>query len=943
MDNNSYSESENNDTFYLDDINAKFSHGFVSANDTRYITFERLFKPLELYPVKIRLPYNVTHKNFVYHDPRNYDHLWVDNYRLTSLDRPIKVVNNCFEDVRTITQWIEADKIKTGQYFTKNKRQYILITTTVQQITHSFCTYFNTIKPEFLNDDFLNDFNKINNLQSAMNFINKFGFRYPLRIFKAGPVDTVEWLLSSNKRSQDELLNLGLEVINGSEFPYHDEEKILGKLSKIKDFDCAKTTLEGRYFGVSEGNKDDFYNMRIFEYYGDQELQYKLIFEFFLDFAKTHPQLLTNKSGLNFLRLATLERDPDGLYAERISEVSARLGQMGHVELKNDKWPFKYVDYFNEVISTQVAKLCTLFTENPEAPLNETYDVAENTNETNKGTYNIPVYNVNDVRKTYTKEDPNDPTYYVETKNVDDLVRKSPKDNSFERQMFYNSLFRSNIPYINMYFYKPRCYFLAGCQDLSEFLEDNRDRNNLLIFHDQELITNVTEEFGEEKAFFELIVEALNKETSACLQDGTNFVFVDYGLHECDLLGKNGHILYRMKWFPIATDEKRKQGCIHLIMIESDEIKTLICAKNPETFLKRTYLKMSSLGMSAVCLLDRFKDLCDLKELKTLDLSRNWILGLDKHNFEVNVIDENEDSGEAEKLGKKIYTKDCPETDIYCNKVENLDNLEVLNVSRNLILKITAHTFDQMTNLTILKLNSNRISEIQTDLFHSLTNLQFLDLSNNKIKTLVDLQFSSLANLVTLRLTSNLLEEISDDIFVNCPKLEFLHLDKNCLTSIDPHIFRGNTLLKRLYLNSNKLMTIPAKIESLDRLEVLDLSFNRIQTLPINAFHDLKSLKQLCLQNNYICQLESGHFQDLDRLRVLLVHSNKIGFCPAETFNGLVSLKVLTLFENQLIKETNYQAFKKTLKRLKYFYYKQNDTKFYYMRVVEKIKKYYIV
>ena len=69
-------------------------------------------------------------------------------------------------------------------------------------------------------------------------------------------------------------------------------------------------------------------------------------------------------------------------------------------------------------------------------------------------------------------------------------------------------------------------------------------------------------------------------------------------------------------------------------------------------------------------------------------------------------------------------------------------------------------------------------------------------------------------------------------------------------------------------------------------LSVLDLSFNKIKSIPYDTFR-FKKLERLLLDDNQISQIDSKAFVDMTGLRYLSLEGNRISRLPDEAFQNL--------------------------------------------------------
>lgn len=89
-------------------------------------------------------------------------------------------------------------------------------------------------------------------------------------------------------------------------------------------------------------------------------------------------------------------------------------------------------------------------------------------------------------------------------------------------------------------------------------------------------------------------------------------------------------------------------------------------------------------------------------------------------------------------------------------------------------------------------------------------------------------------------------------------------------------------------------------LSSLQFLEILDLSFNRLQRLPLDFSRALTSLLELRLDHNLLRQLEPASLEHLENLRKLDLSYNQLQALAVGTFSGLSVLRVLSLEGNRL-------------------------------------------
>ncbi|KHN73472.1 Protein flightless-1 -like protein [Toxocara canis] len=175
--------------------------------------------------------------------------------------------------------------------------------------------------------------------------------------------------------------------------------------------------------------------------------------------------------------------------------------------------------------------------------------------------------------------------------------------------------------------------------------------------------------------------------------------------------------------------------------------------------------------------------------------------------------------------------------------------LHMRNTSRT--LENIPPTLDDLDNLQAsdldLDFSYNDLPEVPDCVF-KLKNLRKLDISHNQIKR-IDLPDTAWEKLETLNISSNLLTALPEQL-VRIVKLQRLYASDNQLTFDGIPSGIGKLVqLQVLHLSYNKLELIPEGVSRCVRLQRLKLDNNRLITLP-DSIHLLPDLKQLDLHNN---------------------------------------------------------------------------------------------
>ncbi|KFB44836.1 tartan [Anopheles sinensis] len=133
-------------------------------------------------------------------------------------------------------------------------------------------------------------------------------------------------------------------------------------------------------------------------------------------------------------------------------------------------------------------------------------------------------------------------------------------------------------------------------------------------------------------------------------------------------------------------------------------------------------------------------------------------------------------------------------------------------------------------------------------------------------------------------------------------KLEVLDLSMNRIEALGSRNFDTQANLRTLNLSENAIATIPKDaFRGLKRLQVLKLCRNRIETVNSAAFHDLRNLIELDLSGNALTSLEPGTLRHLYSLEVLSFQNNQLLEVPYErNLEYLGRLQLLDLSVNLL-------------------------------------------
>ncbi|KAK2851573.1 hypothetical protein Q5P01_007849 [Channa striata] len=222
---------------------------------------------------------------------------------------------------------------------------------------------------------------------------------------------------------------------------------------------------------------------------------------------------------------------------------------------------------------------------------------------------------------------------------------------------------------------------------------------------------------------------------------------------------------------------------------------------------------------------------------------------------------------QSDKIGKNVFTK--------------LKNLERLFLDHNELSHVPPNLPNSITDM---RLCHNKISKLLPNSFEGMFNLTTLNLQANDIED-VGSAFKGLKSLTMLDMRKNKLKKIPN----NLPeRLQQLYLEFNNIETVPPGFFTMYPELQFVRLAHNKLTDkgLPAGVFNVSTLAELDLSFNKLEKIPLVS----SNLENLYLQANKIKEFSLSSFcstidvTNFSKLRMLRLDANKISAkdIPAE-------------------------------------------------------------
>uniref|UniRef100_T1IHT5 TIR domain-containing protein n=1 Tax=Strigamia maritima TaxID=126957 RepID=T1IHT5_STRMM len=207
--------------------------------------------------------------------------------------------------------------------------------------------------------------------------------------------------------------------------------------------------------------------------------------------------------------------------------------------------------------------------------------------------------------------------------------------------------------------------------------------------------------------------------------------------------------------------------------------------------------------------------------------------------------------------------------------------LQKLDISRNIIRKITRNNFQYLTTLTALQLFSNCIETLPIDVLYDLTNLESFGLPNNQISEL-PLTFLAYNKLLTeFDVSNNRLTGLPDDLFRNNQRLKSIALNNNQLEFLPETLLDGLTQLENLDLFDNNLVDLPPKLfYSSYNVKIVNLYRNKFTEIPLmrQSFFAVGGPFSIDLSSNNISVLHVPITKRIPKALMLTLSNNCVQY-----------------------------------------------------------------
>uniref|UniRef100_H3C8S0 PH domain leucine-rich repeat-containing protein phosphatase 2 n=1 Tax=Tetraodon nigroviridis TaxID=99883 RepID=H3C8S0_TETNG len=249
-------------------------------------------------------------------------------------------------------------------------------------------------------------------------------------------------------------------------------------------------------------------------------------------------------------------------------------------------------------------------------------------------------------------------------------------------------------------------------------------------------------------------------------------------------------------------------------------------------------------------------DLSSVSNLEALHCQRNQLGSLALSGFTLRTI--NVSGNRLTTVNVYPVPNQLTHMDLSQNLLEYLPDwvsdcrkIEMLDITHNLLSELPSRLLNSLS-LRKLLAGNNHLQRVPDLLDH--IPLEVLDLQHNRLVELPDSLFSKALNLKYLNVSANALGKIppSSESEESLSTLQELYLTGNSLTENCGALLVGHRNLRVLHIAYNQLLSFPAsKLSRLEQLEELNLSGNKLKTIP-STVSSCKRLHTLIAHSNHL-------------------------------------------------------------------------------------------
>ena len=301
-----------------------------------------------------------------------------------------------------------------------------------------------------------------------------------------------------------------------------------------------------------------------------------------------------------------------------------------------------------------------------------------------------------------------------------------------------------------------------------------------------------------------------------------------------------------------------------------------------------------------------------LTNLKSLDLKRIRVMNLQQNIFKGlrSLTHLDLQSNDIKSLPRDIFYSlpKLEELDLHSNNLVDLPqdifrksyHLKEINLDCNKFVSLPKNMFKSTKHIRELVIDNSFCEESST--LHPPGSM----ISSPSIRK-VKIRFIKLArlpshwllgcdNIRDIIIQNSQLKQLPEDLFHYSNQVENINFDYNYIKKLPQNIFKGLKNLKDMSLKHNLLVRIEKPMFNGLQLRSLDLSHNKIKE--INLLHTHNSVVNVDLSYNKLTTSEFGEYGTFDRLEMLNLSHNKIENIYHGIWIAYLSLKHLILHNN---------------------------------------------
>lgn len=189
-------------------------------------------------------------------------------------------------------------------------------------------------------------------------------------------------------------------------------------------------------------------------------------------------------------------------------------------------------------------------------------------------------------------------------------------------------------------------------------------------------------------------------------------------------------------------------------------------------------------------------------------------------------------------------------------------NLKRMSCNGCGFVNIHSQHFAGFDSLEVLNLRANKINQMDADAFKGNRFLRVLDLSENQLKRITLSTFSASKSFHELYISSNPIDLPKNKPLLKCESLKRLTIDSCNLTDIYTQTFTEIPNIIELKLSYNRIESFPVDALKLNKnLKSLFIEGNRLKFFPASILDYLPQLTELCAdKNSYVNSQEFINF-----------------------------------------------------------------------------------